>query len=78
MADSLYKSLTVAYIKAHPTKKKQTCQADVNLIWNDIKKGHSSDLTMAVQRKLEELKRITLSKQSKLLSIWATVSYYLF
>jgi hypothetical protein len=72
---SLYSSIYETYQKTYKDKAKKDCQDETNKIWLVLKKEFKniSELSVAVEKKLQELRQIQLKKKSTLLSFWSTI-----
>ena len=72
---SLYSSLYETYQKAYKDKSEKDCQDEANKIWLELKNEFKiiSELSVAVEKKLQELRQIQLKKKSTLLSFWPAI-----
>jgi L-2-hydroxyglutarate oxidase LhgO len=61
---SLYSSIYETYQKTYKDKAKKDCQDETNKIWLVLKKEFKniSELSVAVEKKLQELRQIQLKK----------------
>lgn len=66
----LFHTLYNAFVKAFPDKKKQQCQADAVVFWNEWKENDREVLEGKVRDKINELEGLLLKKQGKLLQFW--------
>ena len=71
--EQLYKSIFDGYVKAFKSKSKQKCQEEANKIWTEIKYKckTTSEINIAVDKKLKDLKQIELRKKASVLSFWS-------
>jgi hypothetical protein len=71
----LYSSLYETYQKTFKDKSKKDCQDEANKIWLELKNEFKiiSELSVAVEKKLQELRQIQLKKKSTLLSFWPAI-----
>jgi hypothetical protein len=72
---SLYSTVYETYQKTYKDKAKKDCLDETNKIWLVFQKEFKniSELSVAVEKKLQELWQMQLKKKSTLLSFWSTI-----
>jgi len=69
----LYEKLYNSYLKAYShSKSKQTCQADVNKTWNDIK--NYENLPVKVDELVKSYSTKAMNSQAGLLKFWSNAA----
>ena len=67
----LFQKLIKAYTEAHKEKNGKAVQLNVSAEWKKMKKFKDSDLEVTVDKKISELKNLSMNKKVQSMAIWS-------
>ena len=67
----LFQKLIKGYTEAHKEKNGKAVQLNVSAEWKKMKKFKGSDLEVTVDKKISELKNLSMNKKVQSMAIWS-------